>query len=554
MKPNGSRNSLAEKRKPMKRIACITLLLFVAATANAGIQVSLNGTPIHSADGAKATIDLGSIPTPLAINTQPISQMIHVGSPVTFTVVATGTAPLSYQWKKDNMNVAGANAASLAISSVAISDAGVYVCVVHDSSGSVTSSPATLTVDTSTPDQAPSITTQPVGQTVDAGTGVTFTIVAAGTAPLSYQWNKGGVAISGATSNSYVILSTVVADSGDYTCTVSNLKGSVTSSPATLLVNPVTQPQAPSITTQPISQTAEVGTGVTFTVVATGTAPLSYQWNKGGVAISGATTAGYAIAAVSTTDAGSYTCTVSNTKGSVTSDVATLSVGADVKCLLAFSTADGTPTASIDISNYTDGVTFGINKAQVKTVEVEYYYLTGTAPWTGREAIMEATTTIANTGSVCLMKTRPIVRFGILVTDVAGNIYRTPVTDELWTVTFNGVAVPIVSNAWQFSLPDIASTAKITGNATNGWSLEFNPGTKTPTDLFAPNGGYAVFTDWSKLTRIGIEYANGTVDDVAITTCWPAEVALPHFPSSGTFTVQIVATDDQGHQFFGILE
>src|SRR5256885_85167 len=100
---------------------------------------------------------------------------------------------------------------------------------------------------------APSITTQPVSQTVTTGQTATFTVVAAGTAPLSYQWRKSGTAISGATASSYTTPATTSADNGSqFTVVVSNTAGSVTSNAATLTVSAAAV--APSITTQPGSQ------------------------------------------------------------------------------------------------------------------------------------------------------------------------------------------------------------------------------------------------------------------------------------------------------------
>ena len=116
---------------------------------------------------------------------------------------------------------------------------------------------------------APSITIEPVSQTVTTGQTATFTVVAAGTAPLSYQWRKSGTAISGATASTYTTPATTSADNGSqFTVVVSNTAGSVTSSAATLTVSAAAV--APSITTQPASQTVTVGQTATFTVVAAG--------------------------------------------------------------------------------------------------------------------------------------------------------------------------------------------------------------------------------------------------------------------------------------------
>ncbi|PYT65482.1 MAG: hypothetical protein DMG39_29115, partial [Acidobacteria bacterium] len=138
------------------------------------------------------------------------------------------------------------------------------------------------------PSVAPSITAQPTNDTVTAGQAASFSVVATGTAPLSYQWQKNGTAISGATSASYTTAATTSADNGaQFVVVVSNSAGSMTSNAAMLTVNAAAV--APSITTQPANQTVTVGQAATFTVVATGTAPLSYQWQKSGTAISGAT-------------------------------------------------------------------------------------------------------------------------------------------------------------------------------------------------------------------------------------------------------------------------
>ena len=88
------------------------------------------------------------------------------------------------------------------------------------------------------PPVPPTITTQPANQRVTAGQTATFTVVAAGTAPLSYQWQKNGVNVTGATSASYTTPATTTSDSGStFAVVVSNTAGTVTSATATLTVN-----------------------------------------------------------------------------------------------------------------------------------------------------------------------------------------------------------------------------------------------------------------------------------------------------------------------------
>jgi hypothetical protein len=96
---------------------------------------------------------------------------------------------------------------------------------------------------------SPSITTQPGNQTVTVGKTATFSVVASGTAPLSYQWQKNGAAINGATASSYTTPATTTSDNGaTFLAVVSNSAGSVTSSTASLTVNANTTPPAVAIT------------------------------------------------------------------------------------------------------------------------------------------------------------------------------------------------------------------------------------------------------------------------------------------------------------------
>ncbi len=175
---------------------------------------------------------------------------------------------------------------------------------------------------------APTITTPPANQTVTAGQTATFAVVAGGTAPLGFQWQKNGANIAGATAASYTTPVTVTADSGStFAVVVSNTVGTVTSSAATLTVNAA--PVAPTITTQPTNQTVTAGQTATFAVVAGGTAPLGYQWQKNGANIAGATAASYTTPVTTTADSGStFAVVVSNTVGTVTSSAATLTVNA----------------------------------------------------------------------------------------------------------------------------------------------------------------------------------------------------------------------------------
>src|SRR5947208_581486 len=251
------------------------------------LGLTLSGCGSDSSPSAQSPVT----PVAPAITTQPASQMVVAGQTATFTVTATGTAPVSYQWQKNGTAIGAATADSYTTPATTASDDGdQFTVVVSNAAGSVTSRAAALTVNAVL--VAPTITTQPASQTVTAGQRAAFTVTATGTAPLSYQWQKNGTTIGAATAASYTTPATTASDNGhQFTVVVSNAAGSVTSKAAALTVNAA--PVAPTITTQPASQTVTAGQTATFTVTATGTAPVSYQWQKNGTAIGGATAASY---------------------------------------------------------------------------------------------------------------------------------------------------------------------------------------------------------------------------------------------------------------------
>ena len=261
-----------------------------------------------------------------SITTQPANQTVSAGQAATFSVTATGTAPLTYQWKKNNSVISGANSASYTTPATTASDNNAqFTVTVTNSVSSATSNAATLTVNV-----PPTIVTQPASQTVALGQAAKFSVTAAGSGTLAYQWAKNGAAISGANSASYTTPATVASDNGSsFTVTVTGVTGSATSNAATLTVN-----GPPSITAQPASKTVLAGQTATFSVTAAGTAPLTYQWKMNGNAINGATSSSYT---TPTTTAGNsneqFTVTVTNPAGSITSNPATLTVNAATSIL-----------------------------------------------------------------------------------------------------------------------------------------------------------------------------------------------------------------------------
>ena len=301
-------------------------MAIVGATAS---SLSLNN--VQSADTGSYTVSVansaGTVtsstaaltvnPAPPAITSQPASQTVNQGANVALTVAATGTTPLGYQWRKSGIPIAGASGATLTLNNVQPSDASTYDVVITNVVGIATSSVASLVVNV-----PPTITTQPVSQTVAGGTSAAFNVTATGTAPFLFQWRKDGTNLTGSTGSSHLIANAQATDSGSYTVVVSNAGGSITSSPpAVLIVN-----SPPNVMQQPQNLAVTVTSNAAFSVTATGSSPLSYQWRKDGTNLAGATSTTLTLSNVQTNQAGNYVVVITNAYGSVTSSVAALAV------------------------------------------------------------------------------------------------------------------------------------------------------------------------------------------------------------------------------------
>ncbi len=290
-----------------------TFILSNVATNKAGNYIVVVTGPGGSVTSIVATL---TVYVPVSILTQPQSQTVVKGTNASFTVVANGSAPFSYQWNLNGAMISDATNASLTLPNVQTSSAGNYTVVVTNIAGSVTSIVATLTVNVPA-----GILTQPQSQTVVQNQSVSFYVDASGTAPLRYQWRFNNTNLTAATNATLTLTNVQTAKAGSYTVVVTNVAGSVTSAVATLIV------LVPAgITTQPQSRTVNQNQNTSFSVVASGTAPFSYQWVFNGTPLSGATNAALALANVQPANAGSYTVIVTNLANSVTSSAATLTV------------------------------------------------------------------------------------------------------------------------------------------------------------------------------------------------------------------------------------
>jgi endoglucanase len=295
-------------------------------TARYYCQVS-NSYGVAWSDNRLLTVvgDSGAAPT---IVSETGDQTVNAGDTATVSVSASGSAPLSYQWRKTVAGVAsdipGATSSSYVIANAQASDTARYYCQVSNSYGVAWSDNNLLTVVAG--GVAPSIVSQTGDQTVNAGDTATVSVTANGSVPLSYQWRKTveGVAddIPGATSSSYVIAN--AQSSARYYCQVSNSYGVAWSDNHLLTV--ITGDQPPVITQQPIGHNVTAGSSVAFSVTATSSTPMTYQWKHGTTNV-GTNSSTYSIGSVQSGDEGDYSCMVTNSVGSTPSSIAHLTIG-----------------------------------------------------------------------------------------------------------------------------------------------------------------------------------------------------------------------------------
>jgi uncharacterized repeat protein (TIGR01451 family) len=301
-------------------VISVAVLGDVIAKSNEVFYVNISGPTnavLGRARGVGTILELAPTNMPATILGQPTNQIAVVGGTANFGVIAEGTPPLRYQWRFNGTNVAGATNSAFVKPNLQLSDSGSYAVVVSNAFGGQLSSNAVLTVG-----QAPAIVSQPASQTVRLGDTASFTVGAAGTAPLAYQWNKGGTNLLNATNHVLGITNVQSSDAGSYAVRVSNLFGSATSTNAVLTIG-----VPPSVTSQPTNLFLAVGAVASFNALVAGTPPLTYQWTFNGTNLLLGTDSQLVLTNVQLSDSGTYALSVSNLFGSATSSNALLRVG-----------------------------------------------------------------------------------------------------------------------------------------------------------------------------------------------------------------------------------
>ena len=318
-------------------------------------------------------INLVAIPQ-VAITGQPQDAIVSTNDPVIFTVAATGTAPIYYQWYFYGSSTNNTPAiltdqtnASFSIGSAQSSDTGLYAVVVSNSYNSVLSRFATLIVGNVAP-----VLNGPFNQTVIQGNNATFSasVVIANPQP-AFQWQTNGVDVPGATTSSLTLNAVPFALDGSSVCLIASNAAAVVTNCAilTVIVPPV-------ITPQPTSITVNVGDPATLTSGATGVPAPALQWRKNGVAMSGQTTATLSFPSAQASDIGLYSLVASNPAGSVTSSVVKLTVNSTTLAVTASGPSNGATGICYDTPLY---LTFNGPVSIVNSGRIRIFNATDTA-------------------------------------------------------------------------------------------------------------------------------------------------------------------------------
>ena len=212
---------------------------------------------------------------PPAVASHPKGGTVVKGDDTTFVVEVTGTGPFTYKWQRDGGDIAGATGSVLALTDVGAVDDALYTVLVENPYGVIVSDPAKLEIILPV-----SITGQPVDTYVVLDGTLTLSVTATGTGPFEYQWYRGDEKIEGAVEVEMRLPNMTRLNDGSYRVEVKNMLGSMFSREAAVVVD-----EPVSVTVQPSGATLLQGEDAVMWVLAKGSEPLSYQWQKDGVCL-----------------------------------------------------------------------------------------------------------------------------------------------------------------------------------------------------------------------------------------------------------------------------
>lgn len=279
-----------------------TLTINSVTGVDGGVYDCVLTNACGSATTSQAVLTVNTAPS---IQTEPVSQEVCEGLPVSFSVAATGTPAPGFQWRKNGVDIDGQTSSVLNIAAVSAGDVDSYTCFISNSCGSVTSAPASLTMKT-----APQVTLQPVLAALCEGQSLSLSVSYSGTEPVTVQWQRNETDIPGALGAEYTVTGVTEVDAGSYRAVLTNSCGSTTSDGADVSVG-----TAPIAGGGPNNQTKCTGDMLEFVV--TSPNATAYQWRKDGEDISGQTGPSLTITSLGVGDAGVYACLVSNLCGSI---------------------------------------------------------------------------------------------------------------------------------------------------------------------------------------------------------------------------------------------
>ena len=206
-------------------------------TAGTSSVIEITATDLDGSTQSQTfTVQVAEGYVPPSITLPPTAVTATLGTNASFSVTASGTGPLSYQWRKNGTPLPGKTSNPLSLDAVTYADEGTYTVAVTNQGGTVVSAGAALTVE-----GVPAITKDPSSLTRTFGYSATFTVTATGhnTGSFQYQWYRGATLIQGANSPTFTIPSITMTDAGSYRVTVTNSSGTATSGNATLTVQPI---------------------------------------------------------------------------------------------------------------------------------------------------------------------------------------------------------------------------------------------------------------------------------------------------------------------------
>jgi hypothetical protein len=377
----------------------------------------------------------------LVITYQPQSVTVLEPYPASFYVGASSYLPISYQWRKDGVNLPGQTFPYLTLYNTSSYDTGSYDVVVSNSSGSVTSAVATLTVQLRPP------VISYWGGDIDAAVGLPLTLwsTAYGSLPLSFQWLKDGQVIPGVNSNVFYKAATEFADAGNYRLIVTNFAGAVTSAVARVRIMPL-------LLYGPSDTYAYFGTSPRLYTTTYSSVPVSYRWFFNDTLVEDQTNGFLVIPGVDFSSVGSYYVIATNSYGAVTSSVAVLNVVTQA------------PTAYVYISSGSQPAYVGDDVTLWASVSG------GPIPalqWQRNGVDMPGQTNY----SLVLnsVTTNDIADYAIIAANIYGSVTSAPVHLQIITEGPTFVGVPGISNAVAGSIVVLRARAQGGPHPTYQW-------------------------------------------------------------------------------------